>query len=77
MDGWPRPVACAALATLLASGGEHLAPGKVPGLIEAKRGSPGGWMVGWLKPEENSGKMGCYIYIYILYVIIYIYYTHD
>ena len=36
MDGWPKPVACAALATVLASGGDHWAQGKVPGLIEAE-----------------------------------------
>ena len=35
MDGWPKPVACAALATVLASSGDHLAvQGKVPGLTE-------------------------------------------
>lgn len=39
MDGWPKPVACAALATVLASSGDHLAAqGKVPGLTEAQTG---------------------------------------
>ena len=39
MDGWPKPVACAALATVLASSGDHLAvQGKVPGLTEVDDG---------------------------------------
>lgn len=39
MDGWPKPVACAALATVLASSGDHFAAqGKVPGLTEAQTG---------------------------------------